>query len=211
MLQKREYALLSDKELVDGLTAVPANNRLHEYFFKEKCKHFLTYISNTLYNEDDCNMLMGELYEYLSNDNWKILKMWEGKNGCSLNSYLASCSMHYFTGRIKAEKKRCDREMIPSTPETIEYLRHFTAEEDSEQQPVWEAYKMLKERDRIILRQLVIEEKDMLVAAPVIWPYINSNKDIHELSQKHIQSTIAMAKHRALLALLNNLKNLTKN
>ena len=85
MLQKKKYALMSDKELIDGLTAVPPNNRLHEYFFKEKCKHFLTYISNTLYNEDNYNILVGELYEYLSNDNWKILKMWEGKNGCSLH------------------------------------------------------------------------------------------------------------------------------
>ena len=211
MLQKRQYALMSDRELIDGLTAVPTNNKLHEYFFKEKCKHFLTYISTTLYKEDDCNMLVGELYEYLSNDNWKILKMWEGKNGCSLNSYLASCSMHYFASRVKAEKKRNDREIIPSTPEIIEYLNHFTAEEENENQPVWEAYRMLKERDRVILWQLVIEEKDAMTAAPAIWSYINTNKEIHELSQKHVQSTIAMAKHRALLALLNKLKTLTSN
>ena len=211
MLQKRKYALMSDRELIDGLTAVPANNKLHEYFFKEKCKHFLTYISSTLYNEDDCSMLVGELYEYLSNNDWKILKMWEGKNGCSLSSYLSSCSLHYFTSKIKAEKKRSDFEFVPSTPETIEYLNHFTAEEEGENQPVWEAFKMLKERDQVILRQLVIEENDMMLAAPVIWPYINTSKDLHELTQKHIQSTIAMAKHRALLALLNNLKTLTRN
>ena len=211
MQQKREYALMSDKELIDGLTAVPTNNKLHEYFFKEKCKRFLTYISTTLYNEDDCNVLVGELYEYLSNDNWKILKMWEGKNGCSLNSYLASCSMHYFTSRIKAEKKRNDREIIPSTPEIIEYLDHFTAEEENENQPVWEAFNKLKERDRVVLWQLVIKEKDMMEAAPAIWPYINTTKKIRELTQKHVQSTIAMAKHRALLALLNELKALTSN
>mgnify|MGYP003513810910 CR=1 FL=1 len=37
MSQKKEYALMSDKDLIDGLTAVPPNNKLHEYFFKEKC------------------------------------------------------------------------------------------------------------------------------------------------------------------------------
>lgn len=211
MQQKREYALMSDKELIDGLTKIPPNNKLHEYFFKEKCKHFLTYISTTLYNEADCNILVGELYEYLSSDNWKILKMWEGKNGCSLNSYLASCSLRYFTSKIKAEKKRNDREITPSTPEIIEYLNHFTAEEETEDHPVWEAYKMLKERDQLILSQLVLEGKDMLLAAPAIWPYINSSKQMQELSQKHIQSTIAMAKHRAVLALTNNLNTLTRN
>ena len=202
---------MSDKELIDGLTKIPPNNKLHEYFFKEKCKHFLTYISTTLYNEADCNILVGELYEYLSSDNWKILKMWEGKNGCSLNSYLASCSLRYFTSKIKAEKKRNDREITPSTPEIIEYLNHFTAEEETEDHPVWEAYKMLKERDQLILSQLVLEGKDMLLAAPAIWPYINSSKQMQELSQKHIQSTIAMAKHRAVLALTNNLNTLTRN
>lgn len=211
MLQERKYALMSDKELIDGLTAVPPNSRLHEYFFKEKCKHFLTYISTTLYNETDCSILIGELYEYLSNDNWKILKLWKGKNGCSLNSYLASCTMRYFTSKIKAEKKRSDHEVISGTPEIVEYLNHFTAEENADNQPVWEAYKMLKERDQVILRQLVIEEKEMILAAPAIWPYINTSKKIGDLSQKQVQSTIAMAKHRALLALLNKLRDLTRN
>ena len=77
MLHKGKYDLMSDRELVDGLTAVPVNNKLHEYFFNEKCRHFLTYISNTLYNDDNFNMLVGELYEFLSGNNWKILKMWE--------------------------------------------------------------------------------------------------------------------------------------
>ena len=70
---------------------------------------------------------------------------------------------------------------------------------------------MLKERDQVILRQLVIDEKDMMEAAHVIWPYVNSAKNVHELSQKHDQSTNAMAKHRALLALKNTLKTMTNN
>jgi hypothetical protein len=211
MLQTRKYALLSDKELIDGLTAVPPDNRLHEYFFKEKCKHFLTYISNNLYNEDDGNMLIGDFYEYLSNDDWKILKTWEGKNGSSLNSYLASCSMNFFKRKVKADKKHSDIEILPSTPDIIEYLDHFTAEEESENQPVWEAFKMLKKRDQVILRLLVIEEKEIMEAANKIWPYIKTDKDILDVPQKHIQSIIAMAKHRALVALLNNLKRLTRN
>lgn len=212
MIKKREYALLSDKELIDGLTAVPPNNKLHEYFFHVKCKHFLTYISSTLYNEDDCNMLVGEFYEYLSKEDWKVLKKWEGKNNSSLYSYLATCSMHYFSGKAKAEKRRGDIEVAPATPEIIEYLNHFTAdEEETANQPVWEAFRMLKERDQVILRLLVIEEKDMMDAASSIWPYIKTEKKMCELSQKQVQSTIAMAKHRALLALLNNLKSLTGN
>ena len=181
------------------------------YFFKEKCKHFLTYISTTLYNEADYNILVGELYEFLSNDNWKILKMWEGKNGCSLNSYLASCSLRYFTKKIKEEKRRCEREIIPSTPEIIEYLNHFTIEEEDEEKPVWEAFYMLKERDQVILRQLVLLGKDMIHAAPFILPYIKSDKHTKDSSPKKIQGTIAMAKHRAVSALFDNLNTIIRN
>ena len=70
---------------------------------------------------------------------------------------------------------------------------------------------MLKKRDQVILRLLVIEEKEIMEVANKIWPYIKTDKDILDVSQKHIQSIIAMAKHRALVALLNNLKRLTRN
>ena len=211
MLQKGKYNLLSDRELVDGLTAVPINNRLHEYFFKEKCRHFLSYISTTLYNEENFDVLIGELYEFLSNNNWKILKMWEGKNGCSLNSYLASCSMRYFTGKLKAEKQRRDLEVTPSFDEIGAIVNSFIADDDTEYLPVWEAYRMLNDRDRLVLRLLVIDDADTMQAARLIWPYINSSRDINELSPKHVRSLIAMSKHRALLTLLNNMNKLQAN
>ena len=211
MLHKGKYDLMSDRELVDGLIAVPVNNKLHEYFFKEKCRHFLTYISNTLYNDDNFDMLVGELYEFLSGNNWKILKMWEGKNGCSLNSYLASCSMRYFVGKVKSEKQRRHLEVAPSSDEIAFIANCFVTDDDAEYQPVWEAYRMLNDRDRLVLRLLVIEGADTMQAARLIWPYINSSRDINELSPKHVRSLIAMSKHRALLTLLNNMNKLQAN
>lgn len=211
MLHNRDFARMSDKELIEGLTAVPPNNKLHEYFFRKKCKRFLTYISATLYNEEKSDILIGEFYEYLAKDDWKILKTWEGKNDCSLYSYLASCSLHHFMSKRNAEKKRNDIEIPTSEPENIEFLNHFIAEEEADMPPVWDAYKTLKERDKVILRLLVIEEKEVMDAAHEIWPYINSPYRIHEVTQKHIQSTIAMAKHRALLALMNSMNKTVKN
>lgn len=210
-MQEKDFALMSDNELVEGLMAVPKNDKLHKYFFQEKCKHFLTYISNTLYNGINGSDLVGELYEFLSDDNWKVLRMWRGKNGCSLNSYLSSCSLRYFTSKVKAEQKRCAFEVLPSTPEVIELLNHFTAEEEAEMPPVWEAYNMLNERDRVILRLLVIEGKRMLDAAPEIYSYMSTPYNADEMSQKSVQSNIAMAKHRAIFALANKLNVLRNN
>ena len=211
MYRKGHFAKLDDKELIEGLTATPANKELHEYFFYYKCNKFLSYISKTLYNGCDSKHLVGELYEFLSNNDWSVLRQWENKNGASLYSYIARCSINHFTNKEIAEKKRLGLEFVPSSTELIELLGDFTQEEENEIPPVWEAFKMLNERDQTILRLLVIDEMNMMEAAPEIWKHINSKNPIEELSQKHIQSTIAMVKHRALLALVENLKNITQN
>jgi hypothetical protein len=154
---------------------------------------------------------MGELYEFLSRDNWSILRNWENKNGASLYSYIARCSINHFTNKEIAEKKRLGIEFRADAAELIEQLGDFTQEEEHEMPPVWEAFGMLNERDRKILRLLVIEEKSMIEAAPEIWPHIKSKADIESITPKQIQSTIAMVKHRALLALLQKLKEINRN
>ena len=77
--------------------------------------------------------------------------------------------------------------------------------------PIWKAYDMLNERDREVLRLLVIEGFQMLTVAKEIWKYVDSKQDISELSPKRIQGTISMIKHRAQLALLENLEKLSRS
>jgi hypothetical protein len=70
---------------------------------------------------------------------------------------------------------------------------------------------MLNQRDQTILRLLVIDGNSALEAAPVIWEYIKNVKPLDQMDPKRVQCTIAMAKHRAQLALMNNLKQVSKN
>ena len=70
---------------------------------------------------------------------------------------------------------------------------------------------MLNERDREVLRLLVIEGFQMLTVAKEIWKYVDSKQDLSELSPKRIQGTISMIKHRAQLALLENLEKLSRS
>lgn len=194
---------MSDQELVKGLLAVPANNKLHEYFINVKCRNLLKCISVDLYNDNNSDAIVGEFYEYISKDDWKLLRNWEGKNNCTLYSYLSECSRRYFHAQRIADKKREDIETRDFIPELIEHINHISMDDEYNLPPVWEAYNMLNERDRAIIRLLVIEEKEMMSAAPEIWKYINSSRHYNELSQKQIQSTISMIKHRALLTLLD--------
>lgn len=205
------YDLLCDEELIERITSPTADSKLHEYFFYVKCAPFLKYLSRKLYGSSDITILTGEFYEFIANDDWAVLRKWEKRNEASLYSYIARCATNYFVNKEIAEKKRRDKETLASDPGIIELLQSFSEEKEDESLPVWKAYNMLCERDREVLRLLVIEEFQMLAVAGQLWKYVDSKQDISQLPPKRIQGTISMIKHRAQLALLENLEKLGRD
>lgn len=207
------YSQLSDAELIERLTASPVDEKLHNYFFTKKCRQFLRYISSNIYYCESENELWGEFYEFLSKDNWAIMRNWKNRNGASLYTYLAYCTTNHFIHKKLAEKKEQEQFLVPSSQNMYEQLADFVEDEEEavNTYPVREAFNMLSQRDQAILHALVIDEQSALDAAPAIWKYIKNNKPLEEMDPKRVQCTIAMAKHRAQLALLNNLKQITKN
>ncbi|MBR3615644.1 MAG: hypothetical protein IKL56_03360 [Bacteroidaceae bacterium] len=208
---ENSFALLSDEELVERMTAPDVDEKLHEYFFYVKCAPILKYLSKKLYGSCDITILTGELYEFIASNDWAVLRKWEKRNEASLFSYIARCVTNYFINKENSEKKRQDKETLTSTPGIIEQISSFTEESEDESLPIWKAYDMLNERDREVLRLLVIEGFQMLTVAKEIWKYVDSKQDISELSPKRIQGTISMIKHRAQLALLENLEKLSRS
>lgn len=208
---ENSFALLSDEELVERMTAPDVDEKLHEYFFYVKCAPILKYLSKKLYGSCDITILTGELYEFIASNDWAVLRKWEKRNEASLFSYIARCVTNYFINKENSEKKRQDKETLTSAPGIIEQISSFTEENEDESLPIWKAYDMLNERDREVLRLLVIEGFQMLTVAKEIWKYVDSKQDISELSPKRIQGTISMIKHRAQLALLENLEKLSRS
>ena len=206
-----DYGLLGDKELVERLTARPVDEEFHSYFFYERCKELLTYISTSILKCNDTRMIVGELYEFLADNDWAILRKWENKEGASLYSYVAKCSINHFIKQNKAERKRAEKEFVPATPELLEIMNSSIEEEECETPPVWKAYEMLNERDRELLRLLIIDGNSTLVASKELWKYIRSDSAPDVINPKRIQCTLSMAKHRAQLTLLEKLKGLTQN
>ena len=206
------YSQLSDAELIERLTATPVDEKLHNYFFTKKCRQFLRYISSNIYYCESENELWGEFYEFLSKDNWAIMRNWKNRNGASLYTYLAYCTTNHFIHKKLAEKKEQEQFLVPSSQNMYEQLADFVEDEEEavNTYPVREAFNMLSQRDQAILHALVIDEQSALDAAPAIWKYIKNNKPLEEMDPKRVQCTIAMAKHRAQLALLNNLKQISK-
>ena len=210
-MQQLQYEKLSDEVLIDRLMQTPTDNKLHDYFFNKKCNHFLLYISNNLYNLDTTHHLIGEFYEYISNENWKVLRLWKKKNNCKLSSYLATCTTRYFTEKVKAEKQRAEIEKVHDTLESIECADSSSCEDNHNEKIARAAFNMLKERDQQVLRLMIIENNDALSTAPLIWKYINSGENYKNLTTKKIQNTMSMIKHRALVAMFNNFKKLSAN
>ena len=206
------YSRLSDKEWVEAVTAPDADRKLLESFFHAKCSHTLRYISLRIYKCHDSRSLVGELYEFLSDNNWSVLRKWEGRNGASLSSYIARCATNYFIQKEAAEKRRQENEVLATTPELLEQLASLADEHDdnTEISPVWQAFKMLNKRDQEVLRLLVIEGKQALSVAEYLWTFIDSKHEISQLTPKRIQGTISMVKHRAQLTLVEHLHKLNK-
>ena len=203
------FSLLSDDELVQELVSDETREGLYIYFFKKKCKKMLEYLASSI-SHDTPDSLLGEFYEYLSNDDWAVVRKWEKKNGATLTSYLSGCATNYFIGKQNKEKKRQVTEIALSTFDYLDYAEESNSgiDEQQDKQMLWQAYDMLSERDRTILEQLVIEEKSALEAAPFVWKHINSKQDYDALPAKRVQCTLSMAKNRAQAALLNNMQKI---
>ena len=201
---------MSDQELIERLTATPVDEQLHNFFFTKKCRQFLRYISLNICHCESEKQLWGEFYEFLSKDNWSVIRNWKNRNGASLYSYLAFCATNHFIHKRLAEKK--EEQLFVTSSQTMYEQLAGVAEEEEEIQPypIKEAFNMLSLRDQVILRMLVIDGNSAMEAAPVIWKYIRNSKPLDEMDPKRVQCTIAMAKHRAQLALLNNLKQISK-
>ena len=204
------FSSLSDQELIERLTATPVDEQLHNFFFTKKCRQFLRYISLNICHCESEKQLWGEFYEFLSKDNWSVIRNWKNRNGASLYSYLAFCATNHFIHKRLAEKK--EEQLFVTSSQTMYEQLAGVAEEEEEIQPypIKEAFNMLSLRDQVILRMLVIDGNSAMEAAPVIWKYIRNSKPLDEMDPKRVQCTIAMAKHRAQLALLNNLKQISK-
>ena len=73
---ENSFALLSDEELVERMTAPDVDEKLHEYFFYVKCAPILKYLSKKLYGSCDITILTGELYEFIASNDWAVIRKW---------------------------------------------------------------------------------------------------------------------------------------
>ena len=124
----------------------------------------------------------------------------------SLSTYLSRCTLYYF---LKEKKKNEEANLYSlENKEILEQLNYLTTnEEDKMDTRVWTAFAKLCERDRKVLRRLIIEGRTTTEIADEIWPYVQGKeKDWRKLPTKRVQDTISMMNRRALFCLIEAMR-----
>lgn len=85
----------SDNDYIDGLKHDDSN--VIQTFFYSLCNYTLNDIRwSLMHGRIDYDELVNELYLYLSADNWHKLDTFEGKNNCTLKSWMVRLAWRFF-------------------------------------------------------------------------------------------------------------------
>lgn len=198
------YENFTDEEWVEKLLMLPPLQTLHHYFFKVKCFSFLQYVVRNILCVGCIEYILGEFYEFISRNNWNVLRKFRKDNNSSLFTYLSRCTVRYF---LKAKLKEDRNAGISLDSGDIDLSSFVDSEEINEDnRQLWRAFARLPERDRFLLKALVIDERPAIEIADDIWGYVGSReRDWRKLPVKRVQSTISMLKKRALCRLLKEM------
>lgn len=187
-----------------------------DFYISNLGKSIVEHISFTIMHRD----VFSDYYIFLSSpytvDNlptWKKVVGYKGKNNCTLKTYTSNISCRHFCKIAQKEKKEAFAHS--SMLEYMDYeslLKCDTNPDDSESkmiQTMRNAFALLNERDKLVLKCLVIDKTSSLDAFDILGEYINprprnnmSSEEVKaNLSTKQKQDAVSLLKGRALLKL----------
>lgn len=102
-MEEKDYALISDRELVDRLLI--GDEEIVRYLFFDKCTPMFNYILHRFCPcQLDKNELINELYLYLQSDNWYKLRQFDFRS--KLTTWLTVVAVRFLKkNRHKAQRK----------------------------------------------------------------------------------------------------------
>ena len=208
MSKRKNFAAYTEQELINGLMALPVQEDLHTYFFNIVCSSILSKNAMT-FKANSINELLGEFYEFVSKNNWHVLRSYKGRG--ALRSYLSVCFHRHLN-------KQRNYLTIPFDIVSLDYINdheeeyNLYAEPQENSLPIEKALMQLKERDRCVIQEIYINGKSTLEAADTLWVHVKTDeKDWRKLPVKKVQNTISCLKVRALAALQAELEKCNNN
>ena len=173
-MEEKDYALISDRELVDRLLI--GDEEIVRYLFFDKCTPMFNYILHRFCPcQLDKNELINELYLYLQSDNWYKLRQFD------FRSKLTTWLMDYRnqSAPIKEEEK------------VFDFLPELISKMD-----VWNAIrKMNNERYRQVLVDLELKDLDPKVLAREMNVTVENLYNIRHRAVKQLIAVIREEEH----------------
>ena len=148
-MEEKDYALISDRELVDRLLI--GDEEIVRYLFFDKCTPMFNYILHRFCPcQLDKNELINELYLYLQSDNWYKLRQFDFRS--KLTTWLTVVAVRFFQKRKGVLMDyRNQSAPIKEEEKVFDFLPELISKMD-----VWNAIrKMNNERYRQVLVDLV--------------------------------------------------------
>lgn len=186
------------------------------YYISDLSKSIIDFISYNIIHRD----ILSEYYIFLSSpytcENlpmWKKVVGYKGYNNCSLKTYTSNISCRHFCKVAQIEKK--ESQAYGDLFEFMNYedlLKCDTYMDESENRDISamsKAFLLLNERDKMILKCLVIDKTSSLDAYEILNKYIKprptanmtSDEVKASLTIRQKQNAISLLKGRALLKL----------
>ena len=188
-MEEKDYALISDRELVDRLLI--GDEEIVRYLFFDKCTPMFNYILHRFCPcQLDKNELINELYLYLQSDNWYKLRQFDFRS--KLTTWLTVVAVRFFQKRKGVLMDyRNQSAPIKEEEKVFDFLRELISKMD-----VWNAIrKMNNERYRQVLVDLELKDLDPKVLAREMNVTVENLYNIRHRAVKQLRAVIREEDH----------------
>lgn len=214
----------ANRELAQNI--VQNNPKAVHYYLTVIGVPIIKHIENTIMHRN----IMAEYYIFLSDPyneseekpSWHRVDLYKGI-GCLLSTYTSNITCRHFCKEANKEKKRNENEN-----ELLEFVDYESLikcqlssddEENNQTRCVRKAFQMLSEKDRLVLRYLVIEQMPALDAYPLLSSFITprsknglSSEEVKNAwTNKQCQDALSLLKGRALEHLQKNFNSIKQH
>lgn len=190
-MNKNELIKLTDQQLIEYL--IQGNSQVIQYLFYEKCSSMFGYIIKEVFsyqvNKDE---LANELYIYLSEDNWKKVREFEGRS--KFTTWLSVISVRYFCKKkgnmIDVDPRKTQIDEAEKLPDNCTY-DSFINNID-----LYNAINKLKNpRDRFVIMALEIEGRSPDEVAKCLNITVDNLYNVRKRAKNHLSNILTEYKY----------------
>ena len=153
-MEEKDYALISDRELVDRLLI--GDEEIVRYLFFDKCTPMFNYILHRFCPcQLDKNELINELYLYLQSDNWYKLRQFDFRS--KLTTWLTVVAVRFFQKRKGVLMDyRNQSAPIKEEEKVFDFLPELISKMD-----VWNAIRKMNNDPKVLAREMNVTVENL--------------------------------------------------